>query len=155
MPHTLIIGYGNPLRGDDGFGWHAALRLRDLIQDPGVEILAVHQLTPELMDPVSRARRVIFIDAAVGEEPGKLTVAELGTTGGPAPVFTHFATPSGLLEGARWLYGAKPEALLITVVGLDFEIGEGLSEPVRAALESLAGGKIRELIGGAPNHQKP
>jgi len=28
MPHTLIIGYGNPLRGDDGFGWHAALRLR-------------------------------------------------------------------------------------------------------------------------------
>jgi hypothetical protein len=52
------------------------------------------------------------------------------------------------LEGTRSLYGAKPEALLITVVGLDFEIGESLSEPVRYALESLAGGKIRELIGG-------
>jgi hypothetical protein len=35
-------------------------------------------------------------------------------------------------------------------VGLDFEIGEELSEPVRLALESLAGGKIRELIAGAP-----
>jgi hydrogenase maturation protease len=150
MPHTLIIGYGNPLRGDDGFGWHAALRLRDLIHDAGLEILAVHQLTPELMEPVSRARRVIFIDAAVGEEPGKLTVATLTTTGGPAPVFTHFATPAGLLEGARSLYGAKPEALLVTVVGLDFEIGEELSEPVRLALESLAGTKIRELIGDAP-----
>jgi hydrogenase maturation protease len=149
MPHTLIIGYGNPLRGDDGFGWHAALRLRDLIHDAGVEILAVHQLTPELMEPVSRARRVIFIDAAVGEDPGKMTVAALGTTGGPAPVFTHFATPAALLEGARSLYGARPEALLISVVGLDFSIGAELSEPTQRALDSLAGPKIRELIAGA------
>jgi len=124
--------------------------LRDLIHDAGIEILAVHQLTPELMEPVSRARRVIFIDAAVGEEPGKLTVATLTTTGGPPPAFTHFATPAALLEGARSLYGAKPEALLITVVGLDFEIGEELSEPVRLALESLVGTMIHELIAGAP-----
>jgi Ni,Fe-hydrogenase maturation factor len=100
------------------------------------------------MDPISRARRVIFIDAAVGEDAGKLTVTTLETTGGPAPAFTHFATPAALLEGARSLYGASPEALLITVVGLDFEIGEELSEPMRVALESLAGGKIRELLGG-------
>jgi hydrogenase maturation protease len=150
MPHTLIIGYGNSLRGDDGFGWHAALRLREVIHDEGVEILPVHQLTPELMDPISRVRRVIFIDAAVGEDAGKLTVVTLETTGASAPVFTHFATPTALLEGARSLYGAKPEALLITVVGLDFELGEELSEPVQLALESLAGGKIRELIGGPP-----
>ena len=148
MPDTLIIGYGNPLRGDDGFGWHAALRLREVIHDAGVEILPVHQLTPELMDPISRARRVIFIDAAVGNEPGKLTVTPLATTGAPPPAFTHFATPAALLEGARSLYGAKPDALLITVVGLDFELGENVSEPVRLALESLAGEKIRELIAG-------
>jgi hydrogenase maturation protease len=150
MPHTLIIGYGNPLRGDDGFGWHAALRLREIIQDAGIEILAVHQLTPELMDAISRARRVIFIDAAVGEDAGKLTVTALETTGGPAAVFTHFATPAALLEGARSLYGAKPEGLLITVVGLDFELGEELSEPVQLALESLATKKIRELLAGPP-----
>ena len=107
-------------------------------------------LTPELMDPIGRARRVIFIDAAVGEDPGKLTVAALTASGGPAPAFTHFATPAALLEGARALYGARPEALLVTVVGLDFELGEKLSEPVRLALESLAGTRIRELIGGAP-----
>ena len=150
MPHTLIIGYGNPLRGDDGFGWHAALRLREIVHDADIEILAVHQLTPELMDPISRARRVIFIDAAVGEDAGKLTVAPLETTGGPAGVFTHFATPAALLEGARSLYRARPEALLITVVGLDFEIGADLSEPVQLALESLAGGKMRELLAGPP-----
>ena len=150
MPHTLIIGYGNPLRGDDGFGWHAAVRLREIIHDEGIEILPVHQLTPELMDPISHARRVIFIDAAVGEDAGKLTVATLETTGAPPPAFTHFATPAALLEGARSLYGASPEAWLITVVGLDFELGESLSKPVRLALESLAGTKMRELIGIAP-----
>jgi hydrogenase maturation protease len=150
MPHTLIIGYGNPLRGDDGFGWHAALRLRDLIHDAGIEILAIHQLTPELMDPISRARRVVFIDAAVGGDPGTLTVTTLETTGSPPPAFTHFATPAALLQGARSLYGANPEALLITVVGLDFELGEELSEPVRLALESLAGTKIHELLAGPP-----
>ena len=150
MPHTLIIGYGNPLRGDDGFGWHAALRLLEIIHDADIEILPVHQLTPELMDPISRARRVIFIDAAVGEDAGKLTVAPLETTGGPAGVFTHFATPAALLEGARSLYRARPEALLITVVGLDFEIGADLSEPVQLALESLATTKIRELLAGPP-----
>ena len=150
MAHTLIIGYGNPLRGDDGFGWHAALRLLEITHDTGIEILPVHQLTPELMDPISRARRVIFIDAAVGEDAGKLTVAALETTGGPAGVFTHFATPAALLEGARSLYGARPQALLITVVGLDFELGEKLSEPVQLALESLAGGKMRELLAGPP-----
>ena len=150
MPHTLIIGYGNPLRGDDGFGWHAAVRLWDLIHDAGIEILPVHQLTPELMDPISRAGRVIFIDAAVGEDAGKLTVTTLDTTGAPSPAFTHFATPAALLEGTRSLYGAKPEALLITVVGLDFEIGADLSEPVQLALESLAGTKIRELLAGPP-----
>jgi hydrogenase maturation protease len=146
MAHTLIIGYGNPLRGDDGFGWHAATRLRDLIHDAGVEILAVHQLTPELMEPVSRARRVIFLDAAAGEDPGKVTVAAVGTSGGPAPAFTHYATPAGLVEGARRLYGAHPEALLVSVVGLDFSLGAELSEPVRLALESLDATKIRELI---------
>jgi len=150
MPHTLIIGYGNPLRGDDGFGWHAAMRLLDLIHDAGIEILAIHQLTPELMDAISRARLVIFIDAAVGGEPGKLTVAALETTGSAPPAFTHFATPAALLEGARSLYGAIPEALLITVVGLDFELGEELSEPVRLALESLAGTKIHELLAVPP-----
>jgi hydrogenase maturation protease len=126
------------------------MRLRDLIHDAGVEILAVHQLTPELMEPVSRAGRVIFIDAAAGEEPGKVTVAALGTTGGPAPIFTHFSTPAALLEGAWRLYGARPEALLVTVAGLDFSIGAELSEPVAFALESLAGTKIRELIAAPP-----
>ena len=74
---TLIIGFGNTLRGDDGFGRRAAERLRDVVDDPEIEILSLHQLTPELMDPVSRAERVIFLDAAAGPDPGEIAATAL------------------------------------------------------------------------------
>ena len=75
MPHTLntlIIGYGNALRGDDGAGSIAADLLRDRIHDPAIEILSQQQLLPELMEPISRASRVIFIDASVSGRAGKV-----------------------------------------------------------------------------------
>ena len=53
----LIIGYGSPLRGDDAAGPIAA---RQLAQQ-GFHALDVHQLTPELAEPVAKARMVPFI----------------------------------------------------------------------------------------------
>jgi hydrogenase maturation protease len=137
MTRLLIIGYGNPLRRDDGFGWHAAERLRETMEGPDIEILTVQQLTPELMEPVSCAGRVVFLDAAVHGEPGVLSVAAVEPADDVAAAFTHFATPAALLAGARALYGAAPAAWLITTAGVDFGIGEELSGPVREALERL------------------
>ena len=56
MPGLLVIGWGNPLRGDDAFGFLAAERLIPLL--PEAEVLAVHQLTPELMDSVRQASQL-------------------------------------------------------------------------------------------------
>ena len=127
MAEILIIGYGNPLRGDDAVGYLAAERL---------DGMAVQQLTPELIEPISQAASVIFIDAKVGGQPGAIQERTLF----PAPVsgsFTHHATPEALLAGARKLYGRCPPAKLITIAGSDFEIGHPLSEPVRLALKTL------------------
>lgn len=122
-----IIGYGNPLRGDDAVGFEAAERLGGV---------ALHQLTPEWMEPISRAERVIFIDAGAEGVPG--AIRERTLEPGPSPAaFTHFATPEALLAGARALYGRCPPATLITITGSDFEIGRPLSPPVRRALETL------------------
>jgi hydrogenase maturation protease len=136
MSRLLIIGYGNPQRGDDGLGWHAADQLRKTIDDPEVEILAVHQLTPELMDPVSRARRAIFIDACQDGEPGEIRERRVGLAAGKAR-FTHHFTPESLVEGAKSLFGTAPEAVLYTVCGASFELGAELSAPVRNAMELL------------------
>jgi hydrogenase maturation protease len=125
---VLVIGYGNPLRGDDGFGFRAAERI------PGA--LAVHQLTPELMEPISRADRVLFLDAAAEGVPGEVRRRPVH----PAPdarSFTHHSTPESLLAGALALYGRAPDAILLTVTGADFSLSETLSPPVQAALDSL------------------
>ena len=124
----LIIGYGNPLRGDDGFGYRAAERI------PGA--IAVHQLTPELMDPIARADRVLFLDAAVEGIPGEIRRRRIQPRGGEA-AFTHHATPESLLAGALTLYGRAPDAELITVTGANFSLSDELSPAVERALADI------------------
>jgi len=145
MPNTLIVGYGNPLRGDDGLGWHAAERLREAVRDPGVEILAVHQLTPELMEPISRAGRVIFIDACVGEAPGEIRQRTVEPHAAPGAAFSHHATPAALLAGALALFGHAPEATLITVTGADFSLSDRLSPEIERQLDSVVAACLASL----------
>ncbi len=131
----LILGYGNPLRGDDGFGCEVARRLAASVQDPRVEVRELHQLTPELADPVSQAGHVIFIDAAREGEPGEIrrAVIEPAATGS----FTHHMTPATLLACSRELYGHAPAATLFTAAGSAFGYATNLSEPSAAALPDL------------------
>ena len=86
MSNTLIIGYGNALRGDDGAGYIVAELLRDRVHDPEIEIVSQHQLTPELMEPISRAAHVIFIDSSVSGRAGKVNRIPLR----PAPSCSRF-----------------------------------------------------------------
>jgi hydrogenase maturation protease len=144
VPHTLIIGYGNALRGDDGAGYIAAELLRDRIQDPRVEILSEQQLLPELMEPISRAARVIFIDASVSGHAGKFSRIPLR----PAPAcsrFTHHATPESLLAGAQKLYGHTADATLYTIPGRFFEPGQALTPSVLQAVIELVAALEKEL----------
>ena len=149
MSHTLIIGYGNSLRGDDGAGCIAADLLRNRIRNPQVEILSQHQLLPELMEPISRAARVIFIDASVSGRAGK--VQRIPLRPGPAcSRFTHYTTPESLLAGSQSLYGHTPEATLYTIPGRNFEIGQELTPSVRRAVNDLVAALEQELTTSEP-----
>ena len=151
MPHTLntlIVGYGNALRGDDGAGFLAAELLRDRIHRPDIEILSQHQLLPELMEPISRASRVIFIDASVSGRAGKVHRIPLR----PAPAcarVTHHATPEALLAGAQSLYGHTPEATLYVIPGRNFQVGQELTPSVRRAVNELVATLEKELAAKA------
>ena len=61
---SLVIGYGNTLRGDDGVGQKVAEVIASLGLS-GIRALSCHQLTPELADPISEVRMVVFVDATV------------------------------------------------------------------------------------------
>lgn len=125
---VLIIGYGNPLRGDDGFGFRAAEQI------PGA--IAVHQLTPELQVAIAGADGVIFLDATGEGIPGEIRRRAISAESGAAS-FTHHATPEALVAGARQLYGHAPAAVLISVCGADFSVSDTLSAAVCAALDSI------------------
>ncbi|MGA2194011.1 MAG: hydrogenase maturation protease [Bryobacteraceae bacterium] len=144
MPHTLILAYGNPLRGDDGIGPEAGERLRSIIRDPDVEIRTMHQLTPELMEPISRAARVIFIDACKGGVPGEIRERAIEPSTSPTR-FTHHATPEGLLAGARALYGRAAEATILTVAGAEFSLSSGLSPAAASSLDGVVAATLRWL----------
>jgi hydrogenase maturation protease len=137
---ALIIGYGNPLRGDDAVGQQvaAAAERRGL---PGALALAVHQLTPELAEPVAHARLAIFVDAYPAPRGGSVRVRRLEPAGGPAAL-GHTGDPRFVLALARALYGACPPAWLVTVPATGFDFGAGLSptarDGARTALREIA-----------------
>jgi len=60
----LIIGWGNPLRGDDGVGWRAAELLSGTLAGHDVAVRVSHQLMPELAEEISRSEFVVFIAAS-------------------------------------------------------------------------------------------
>ncbi len=143
--HVLVIGYGNPLRGDDGFGWQVVQALSETNLGH-LEVIACHQLTPELAEPLSHAARAVFVDASVMVPPGVLEIrAWVNHEREPASMaqsFTHHLTPAHLLALARTLYGRAPQATLITVGAVNLSHAEHLSPEVKAmipgALEAIA-----------------
>jgi hydrogenase maturation protease len=136
LARTLIVGYGNPLRSDDAFGQDAAQYLLSRINNSNVEILAHHQLTPDLAEVASHFELLIFIDAAVNLQPGELRCERIARSE-QAPSFSHSLTPAALLACTAELYAKFPEAHCISVGGASFAEGESLSPAVQNALEPL------------------
>jgi hydrogenase maturation protease len=144
---TLVIGYGNPLRQDDGVGWHVAHDWSASADGDDLAVLACHQLTPELAEPISRADLVVFVDARQGSEPGRVEVCAVRPDADTAPAFSHHVEPGALLSLAHALYGAAPEAFVVSVDGAAFGHGPDLSPPVAAAV-AIVQRRIRTLLAG-------
>lgn len=133
----LMIGYGNPLRSDDAIGQHMAQMMEQCLKPETVQVITTYQLTPELVEPIQRAELVVFIDARVGQRPGKVVWENVKpeiSTG----AFTHHVTPGTLLGAADVLYAAKPEGILISIVGADFDYGSDLSDQLKRMLPEIA-----------------
>lgn len=141
--NVLIVGFGNPLAGDDGAGYRAAELLAARLHRPEVRVLALRQLTPELAEETARASLVVFVDASIEIRPGAVDCCRIRPAAAAA-LFSHHLSPEALLELSHRLYGHCPEALLFTVGARSFT-GPALSSEVEQALPSLVG-QIEELI---------
>lgn len=78
---TVILGLGNPLMGDDGFGLAALKRLRDeWAFDPAVELVDGGTWGMNLLPIIEDAGRLLLLDAVdVGAPPATLVILERGS----------------------------------------------------------------------------
>lgn len=121
----LIVAYGNDLMGDDGAGPALAVQLGDDLPE-GVRVIIRHQLTPELADDVSRSAHVVFVDARVPD--GNLDAVLSPLVGHGAGAIGHVCDPASLMDIARTVFGAAPDAWLLSLPTSSMALGEGLSE---------------------------
>ncbi len=136
---TLVLGYGNRSRTDDGVGWFVLDRLQELGL-PNVELHTSHQLDVDHAELISNFDEVIFVDAAVPQSPHPISLTVV------QPCFrshavAHYLTPSDLLELARTLFGRAPRGILFSIRGSDFNFDTTLSP----ATERAARDVVREI----------
>ncbi len=120
----LVLGYGSTLRRDDGVGPKTAEAVSAL-NLPGLQALACPLLTPELAEPISRAQRVVFVDAAT-DAPLDVQLRKV-VPAASSQIMAHAASPETLLAVARDLFGHAPEAWVLAIPVEDMSIGETLT----------------------------
>jgi hydrogenase maturation protease len=141
MKPTLIIGYGNVDRQDDGAAWHVLAQLAQKLGRGGYglpddefypegdypHLFSALQLTPEMSETIAEYERVCFVDAHTGAIPEEIGRVQIAGEFQKSP-FTHHLTPQSCLSLAQEIYHASPEALLVSVRGYEFGFKRELSE---------------------------
>jgi hydrogenase maturation protease len=169
---TLVAGFGNLYRRDDGVARVVVNALRERLGHPAldpmddgfgdlghpIDTVVLHQLVPELAEEFKDYALVIFVDAHVDAIPEPLHEERLEATY-RAPFVYHQTHPSTVLALTHQLHGRAPDAVLISLLGHDFDFGEGLSEETAALVEpavdrilELAAPSLDARTAGATSH---
>jgi hydrogenase maturation protease len=140
-PSILVLGLGNPLRGDDGIGPRVieALNRRGLPE--GVSALDAGTGGLDLLQVLEGWERAVIIDAAdVGREPGqfaRFTPDEARFIKADDTSSFHNAGLAEVLALAEAVGQPLPELTIFGVQPAKIGWGEGLSPAVEAAMPAL------------------
>jgi hydrogenase maturation protease len=152
---TLIVGYGNVDRQDDGIAWHVLAALRRQLGEPEAEsfgeafepqgenpdFLFTLQLTPEMAETLAEYQCVCFVDAHTGNVPEEIHIRQLQGKYQRSP-FTHHLTPETLLALCAQLYSKTPEAILLSVRGYQF----GFERTLSPETQSLVASAVQKIL---------
>jgi hydrogenase maturation protease len=144
MPHEgslLIIGVGNEFRRDDGAGLEAARRLKELVAGKACVRVGVAD-GAELIELWKDSPHVILIDAASADLPPGSVLKFDGLSNHPPflKLGTFSSHALGVVEAVQLSknLGRLPRQLEIyAICGESFDIGAGLTEKVREAVEGV------------------
>lgn len=138
---VLVIGLGNPDRGDDGVGIRVA---EALVSDlpPGVALKARTGDILGLIDDWAGFGRVVCIDAAAPMgTPGR--IHRIDTAHAPLPTAAGLASSHGIgvaeALALALAIGKAPEVLVVFAVeGASFEVGAPLTPAVADVVAAVA-----------------
>ncbi len=147
-----VVGIGNALRSDDSVGVQIVSRLVRTVGESPRRNVSIHApaTTPER--ELSRVdcgkERVLILDSVeAGGRPGSVTLANLGDS-----KFGYFATHN---VPVRIIPALAANPSNVYVVGIEperLDVGEELSEAVRASAGSVAAVVESALGGGSSGH---
>ncbi len=155
IPKTLVVGYGNPDREDDGVAWHILLGIAknfniatpDQIYEGlfpegrSLDFWLNLQLTPEMAEEMTKYQRICFVDAHTGAVPNDINLQTVISRFQNSPL-THHLTPDSLISLLEHGYHHKPEAILVSVRGFNFRFKPDLSPET----EDLSSQAIEKII---------
>jgi hydrogenase 3 maturation protease len=132
---VVVVGVGNPLRGDDAAGCLVARRLQGT---PGVRVVEAEEVPESFVGDIAAAMPdvVALVDAVdLGAEPGAVAMLEREQVATYAPT-THRMPLSLVMEVVQRRTGA--DVFLIAVQPLTLAFGAKVSPEVSATVEVLA-----------------
>lgn len=149
----LVLGVGNPSRGDDALGPLFVERLGEalapLVSCGTLELLSDYQLQIEHALDLTGRQRVVFVDASV-ETPAPFEFARI-TARRDRSATSHALSPEAVLATHLEIAGEPPESYLLAIRGERFELGAELSLPARSHLDAALRFFIDRVNGGDPS----
>ncbi|WP_368744586.1 hydrogenase maturation protease [Desertibaculum subflavum] len=137
----IIIGLGNPDRGDDAVGRVVAQQLRGTLP-ADIEVAEERGDATALMARFADANAVFLIDASASGAPaGTIRRFDVTLAALPQGLFglsTHGFGLAAAIELARALGQLPPQCVVYAVEGASFETGAPLSPAVAAAVTEAA-----------------
>lgn len=144
---VLVIGIGNPSRGDDALGPAVVARLEELLRAElaggQVETLVDFQLQIEHTLDISGRDKVFIVDASVSAA-SPLAIGRVAANDAPSP-FSHAMSPAELLGVYERTFGPAPPVWAVAVRGRTFELGAPIGDEALAHVEPAARAIVAEV----------
>ena len=136
----IVIGIGNPERGDDAAGRAVARRLRGMAP-AGVEVLDQDGEATALLARLDQADCAILVDASFsGAAPGTVRRFDVATELLPTSGFAASTHGFGLLEAielARSLGQLPATCIVFAIEGASYALGDALTPEVEQAVSRV------------------
>lgn len=149
---NLLIGIGNTGRSDDGLGW----RFLDEIKkerNTDWELIYRYQLNIEDAELVSKARKVVFVDAYNNKLDKGFALEECHPVAG-FEYSTHALNPCTVMALCNNLYKNRPGSQVLKIQGHQWGLKEGLSPQALNNLDKAVSFFKRKFLASGVKEKK-